>query len=128
MSGRAGAFLRADISDSGITKRFSRFVVSLAVFVALTVVASVVPASAEAPGSDKAGWLEATFDEQYTVINLSWTGPTSGKPVAGYNIHRDKSYFSTVRGTTDFVDVEVNAGSTYKYQVTPIWAGEDNRD
>jgi len=115
------------------TTRFSHFLSTIAVFVSVAMLASIALVAAQPAEAERAGWLQASFDENSSVVRLSWEPPRSDRLVAGYNIHRGTvsagsdvkvSYHDTVRGANSFNDVDINAGSSYRYQVTPIWGGD----
>lgn len=65
--------------------------------------------------------------DSYT-IRLAWDASTDNVGVAGYNILRDGRRVASQRdGTTAFLDVQLNPGTTYTYQVRAFdAAGNDS--
>ena len=64
-----------------------------------------------------------------TQINLSWTAPAGGPPIAKYNIFRGLSAGSLSQGatsaTTTYSDSSLNPSTTYYYAVQAVDAGGD---
>lgn len=48
-------------------------------------------------------------------VQISWNA--SSGTVDGYNVYRDNSYITTVRGSTNFTDNGVSAGRSYFYEI-----------
>lgn len=51
------------------------------------------------------------------TIIVSWNQPWDNTGVDGYNIYRDGSYMTTVRGTTNYIDQRVVGNREYRYAV-----------
>ncbi|MEE9321253.1 MAG: family 16 glycosylhydrolase [Granulosicoccus sp.] len=50
-------------------------------------------------------------------IRITWNKPWDNVGVAGYNIYRNGSYYTTVYGNTNHVDARVSGGNSYEYSV-----------
>ncbi len=48
-------------------------------------------------------------------IQVTWNAP--GGSIAGYNLYRDNSYYTTVRDTTSYTDSNVDGGRSYSYRI-----------
>jgi len=50
-------------------------------------------------------------------IKINWNKPSDNVGVAGYNIYRNGSYYTTVYGNTSLVDTRVSNGNSYEYSI-----------
>lgn len=68
------------------------------------------------PPTTPAGLTSVALDSQ--TIQLTWAASTDNLGVVGYNVLRDERQVASVRdGTTSLLDLQLEPGTTYTYQV-----------
>jgi chitodextrinase len=59
-----------------------------------------------------------------SVIDLSWTAPSGGTAVTGYEVYRDTTKLASASGTS-YIDTSALAGTSYSYYVVALDAAGD---
>ena len=58
-------------------------------------------------------------------IIVSWNTPFDDVGVDGYNVYRNGSYYSTIYGSTNYIDRNTNSGTAYQYAVVAFDAARN---